>query len=265
MYLLIATAVLCFACSCNEAKTNNNIENNNIIQVDENSEEAIPQGAKTLMKVYPNKVKGYADGKLIMANGSTILYDDGKKKDFLKMLDNSDPEDMFNMQYKTNGIPGYLEDAGRSRSEQLFKSMYGKSEAEVRKNLVQVNWFGKKVLFTKVNGAADSLRTVAAELAKLPSEYKKYLPTAGTFNWRAVRGANRLSSHSYGIAIDINTKYSNYWLWENKGAKETDRIKYNNRIPEEIVRVFEKHGFVWGGRWYHYDTMHFEFRPELLK
>ena len=26
----------------------------------------------------------------------------------------------------------------------------------------------------------------------------------------------------------------------------------------------EKHGFIWGGRWYHYDTMHFEYRPELL-
>ena len=32
----------------------------------------------------------------------------------------------------------------------------------------------------------------------------------------------------------------------------------------EIVRIFEKHGFIWGGRWYHYDTMHFEYRPELL-
>ena len=31
----------------------------------------------------------------------------------------------------------------------------------------------------------------------------------------------------------------------------------------EIVRIFEKHGFIWGGRWYHYDTMHFEYRPEL--
>jgi peptidoglycan LD-endopeptidase CwlK len=30
------------------------------------------------------------------------------------------------------------------------------------------------------------------------------------------------------------------------------------------VRVFEKHGFIWGGRWYHYDTMHFEYRPELI-
>ncbi len=32
----------------------------------------------------------------------------------------------------------------------------------------------------------------------------------------------------------------------------------------EIVRIFEKHGFIWGGRWYHYDTMHFEYRPELV-
>ncbi len=35
------------------------------------------------------------------------------------------------------------------------------------------------------------------------------------------------------------------------------------QIPMEIVRIFEKHGFIWGGRWHHYDTMHFEYRPEL--
>jgi peptidoglycan LD-endopeptidase CwlK len=32
----------------------------------------------------------------------------------------------------------------------------------------------------------------------------------------------------------------------------------------EIVAIFEKHGFIWGGKWYHYDTMHFEYRPELM-
>ncbi len=32
----------------------------------------------------------------------------------------------------------------------------------------------------------------------------------------------------------------------------------------EIVKELEKYGFIWGGRWYHYDTMHFEYRPELL-
>ena len=42
------------------------------------------------------------------------------------------------------------------------------------------------------------------------------------------------------------------------------RYAYRNRIPWEIVEVFEKHGFVWGGKWYHYDTMHFEYRPEII-
>ena len=30
------------------------------------------------------------------------------------------------------------------------------------------------------------------------------------------------------------------------------------------LEIFERHGFIWGGKWYHYDTMHFEYRPELL-
>jgi hypothetical protein len=75
-----------------------------------------------------------------------------------------------------------------------------------------------------------------------------------------ISGTRRLSAHSFGIAIDINTAYSNYWKWDrvSKG-----KIRYTNTIPREIVDVFEKHGFIWGGRWYHYDTMHFEYRPEI--
>ena len=42
------------------------------------------------------------------------------------------------------------------------------------------------------------------------------------------------------------------------------RIPYKNEIPWEIVRIFERHGFIWGGKWYHYDTMHFEYRPEII-
>ena len=54
--------------------------------------------------------------------------------------------------------------------------------------------------------------------------------------------------------------FSDYWYWRpHDGA-----IVYRNRMPEEIVAIFEKHGFIWGGKWYHFDTMHFEFRPELL-
>ena len=73
-----------------------------------------------------------------------------------------------------------------------------------------------------------------------------------------------MSAHSYGIAIDICVGFSDYWLWDNPEKSETDSILYRNRIPAEIVHVFEKHGFISGARWYHYDTMHFEFRPDLL-
>ncbi len=68
--------------------------------------------------------------------------------------------------------------------------------------------------------------------------------------------------HSFGIAIDINVNHSNYWKWSNKTT--ADSIPYINKIPFEIVKIFEKHGFIWGGKWYHYDTMHFEYRPELM-
>ena len=30
------------------------------------------------------------------------------------------------------------------------------------------------------------------------------------------------------------------------------------------VDAFEAEGFIWGGRWYHFDSLHFEYRPELI-
>lgn len=228
------------------------------------AQSGIPQGAKILLTAYPQQIKTYQNGYLIMADGSRILYDDGKKKSFVEKLDNSDPEDMFSFKYDRRAqIPEYLQDAGRSRSEVLFKKMYGSTEAEVRKNLVKVDWFGEKVAFTRVNGAAEHLRSVASDLAKQP-ELKKYLKSSGSFYWRKVRGANRLSAHSYGIAFDIGVKHSDYWLWKNPKKGETEHIAYANQIPQKLVQIFEKHGFIWGGRWYHYDTMHFEYRPEIL-
>lgn len=107
------------------------------------------------------------------------------------------------------------------------------------------------------------MRKVAEEIAAYP-ELKKYVDCSGTFYWRPVRGAQRLSAHSYGIAIDIGVKSSDYWLWKNPKASETSKILYANRMPRKLVEIFERHGFIWGGASYHYDTMHFEYRPEII-
>jgi hypothetical protein len=71
-----------------------------------------------------------------------------------------------------------------------------------------------------------------------------------------------VSAHGHGIAIDVALKRAPYW--RDAKPEPTGGIAFKNEIPIEIVRIFERHGFVWGGRWYHYDTMHFEYRPELV-
>jgi hypothetical protein len=97
----------------------------------------------------------------------------------------------------------------------------------------------------------------------LPKPLQQFVRNpAGTFNWRPIAGTNRLSVHSFAAAIDINLDRADYWRWS--GAKPGNVPRFRNRIPVEIADVFERHGFIWGGRWYHYDTMHFEYRPELI-
>jgi hypothetical protein len=149
----------------------------------------------------------------------------------------------------------------------LYLNLYGLNAAAVQKDLVSVRWVdGGVISFNRRYGAADALKNVVTQLKLLIATnptYKKYLyqPLGGTFEWRYIAHEKNLSMHSFGIAIDINTTYSNYWLWET-GADGV--LHYKNRIPPIIAEIFEKNGFVWGGKWYHYDTMHFEYRPELL-
>jgi D-alanyl-D-alanine carboxypeptidase len=61
---------------------------------------------------------------------------------------------------------------------------------------------------------------------------------------------------------DIAEAHTHYWLWSK--AAPDGHVPYKNEVPIEIVQIFERHGFIWGGRWYHYDTMHFEYRPEII-
>lgn len=64
------------------------------------------------------------------------------------------------------------------------------------------------------------------------------------------RFANRdptagLSHHSWGVAVDVN-------VTENPLGGEP-------RLDRQVVEVFERWGFTWGGRWLVPDGMHFEF------
>lgn len=221
-----------------------------------------------LVRSYPDKVSGYDNEFLILKNGMRFRISDGRNnKTFEELLEKPDIDDMFYARYPMGEIPkqpATNADPGRVRFEPLFIAMYGDcNKNEVSKNLRAIKWIpkhgGGSVKITAVNGVADALEAVSNELDALPDDLIIYLkPSSGTYNCRKIARSNAKSMHAYGAAIDINAKYSNYWRWSRGESR------WQNQIPIDIVRVFEKHGFIWGGYWYHYDTMHFEYRPELL-
>jgi hypothetical protein len=112
-----------------------------------------------------------------------------------------------------------------------------------------------------VNDIAERLMQVSKEIDALDPVIKRAAyPIAGVLSCRPVADTGAMSMHGYAAAIDLNLSYSDYWLWKAKSKI----IPYQNRMPRQIVEIFERYGFIWGGKWYHYDTMHFEYRPELL-
>ena len=109
--------------------------------------------------------------------------------------------------------------------------------------------------------------------AKVNSAVNKWVSSINSidgWNWRNIASAESRSFHSYGAAIDILPKslggLETYWLWTAKSFPEWWAIPYTKRLhpPDEVVKIFESFGFVWGGKWRYYDTMHFEYRPEIF-
>jgi hypothetical protein len=240
---------------------------------------------EALRASYPQFDLKLENNKLVFPDGTAIPFDDGIAKTSQALLEDADIFDMFFYRYpslesrqgkasgnKTAGLTlpasiPYPEDPGRIRNDRFFMAMYGANEDAVRRKLAPVKWIpsanGPTLMVTTVNGVNKAAQAVSDELDKRPELWQYLLQPGGSFMWRPIAGTNRLSVHSFAAAIDINVARSDYWRYTVKN--ESDEVAYRNRIPAEIVEIFEGHGFIWGGWWYHFDTMHFEYRPEILR
>lgn len=190
-------------------------------------------------------------------------YDDGRRKTTAERIAQPDVEDIFALRYPTGAIQPVVDpehDPGRVRLEPLFAATYGATASAVSAALVPVDFAGHKVSFHR--RAAPALARVASRLDALvrnDASLGRYLRSlGGTFAARKIAGTEQTSAHAWGIAIDLDTTMSDYW------RNQSGPVVWRNRIPQSIVDAFEAEGFVWGGRWFHYDTMHFEYRPELF-
>jgi len=225
-----------------------------------------------LVAAYPDKLASYTDNELIWKDGSRMpLGEKRPNRPFAELLDQGGIRDQFAIPYPLATVPfrapATNEDPGRIRNEAFFVKMYGDCrKGEVTPKLRAISWLpkhgGGTVRATTINGVAEQLERVSAELDLLPAAMIQFLvPMSGIYNCRPIAQTNRLSVHAFGAAIDINAKYGDYWLW---AKRPNGAITWRNQIPEKIVEIFERHGFIWGGRWYHFDSLHFEYRPELI-
>jgi hypothetical protein len=172
-------------------------------------------------------------------------------RSFAERLEHPTLADMFSIRYRTGPIAPVTEvdhDPGRIRLTPLFAAAYPAGK------LVSARFFGHRVRVQPKVAAA--LARVEKRLSSVTAARPFVAKLGGAYNDRAIAGTDRKSAHAWGIAIDLDPDLSYYWRWERHGWK--------NRLPQSVVDAFEAEGFIWGGRWYHFDTMHFEYRPELL-
>ena len=129
------------------------------------------------------------------------------------------------------------------------------------------------VIFQELYKAAYPIeRMVLIDEYDADDEASMRANNTSAFNFRPASGMRRLSSHSTGMAIDINPLYNplvkerggrTLFYPSNAGAY-IDRTKY---FPYKIekgdlcYRLFKKYGFSWGGDWRRSkDYHHFEKR-----
>ncbi|MDF2673328.1 MAG: family metallopeptidase [Clostridiales bacterium] len=225
-----------------------------------------------IMMAYPEyvaSVEKNTNGSVyaVMKSGAKLLYDDKQNKSYDEKLNNPDIQDMMEQLYPLNDIEDLLEknyDPGRIRVYPLLKLAYGGSEKQVQSNLIKVKMGHTNCQFNKSNKAAEALKSVMGELIPMANSrrdiYSCVFPQSGTFNYRIIAGTNRLSPHSFGIAIDLASNKWDYWKWTGR----TNGEKRLDAYPREIVKIFEKNNFIWGGKWGHFDILHFEYRPEII-
>ena len=157
----------------------------------------------------------------------------------------------------------------------LYKELFAiTAKKSAKKQLTEVRLCGHYI--TVHHNIAEKIRLIDSKihlLAKTDPEVRSYLKNISSieaFNWRNIAGSDHKSNHSFGIAIDILPKKYHkktiYWSWEQEKNRDWMLLPQSRlwAPPDPVVKIFLEERFIWGGNWDKYDTMHFEYRPELI-
>ncbi len=148
------------------------------------------------------------------------------------------------------------------------------SPGETASRISRVRFLGWPVDVHEI--AAPALREVSREVeaaGKTDASVAAFISgiaSVSGFNYRNIAGTPNRSYHGFGLAVDITpVSYGGketYWRWAMAKGEDWWAVPYTRRwmVPQPVVQAFERNGFVWGGKWTFFDTMHFEYRPEVV-
>jgi hypothetical protein len=218
----------------------------------------------------------WANGRLL-PHGKRDQWEDYASHRFyayrpgLPPLRQVDPADASRLE---NYVSGMAEDPPARDSDFLDALYRAETRAETEARITAYSFLGFR---TRVHAdIVGALERVEAEITSLVEgepgvgSFLETLRLVGGFSWRVIAGTGTRSYHSYGVAVDLIPQYYGrkhaYWRWAMEaGVEAWWAVPYERRWmpPLSVIEVFEKHGFVWGGKWLFFDTIHFEYRPEI--
>ena len=148
------------------------------------------------------------------------------------------------------------------------------NQRETEKNMERITFLGKQAKIHKlIKEKTAIVEERIFEAAKTDPQIQAWINSIHIlegYGWRNIAQTRSRSYHSYGLAIDLLPKSlgkkQTYWLWTSQYREDWWNVSYNERYhpPEAVIKAFEDNGFIWGGKWPLFDTMHFEYRPEIL-
>ena len=165
---------------------------------------------------------------------------------------------------------------GPSSSQFFYDLLYDCATRErVEKHIAAVSFLGKKTnVHSRIAGVLKKVEAEILSAAETSADVRDFVNTlasADSYNWREIRDSGNRSFHSIGIAIDVLPRgwgsKNIYWAWRRDVDPENwMMLPLEDRWmpPDEVIRVFERNGFIWGGSWMIWDNMHFEYRPEVI-
>jgi len=230
-------------------------------------------------KAYPDKIGDvrFVDNDWTMlVNGERFFFANGRflPEELRHQWQEFDPYDFY--VYPWVGTARERQAALRNPvrsvgSAFLFDTLYFSPSKEAsRDQQVHIVFLGVELLVNRhIEHLLDRVQNrvlAIAETDPLVREWMADLRGYGWY-WRYIAGTNRRSLHSYGIAIDLLPTdlkgRQSYWQWDS-GRRRGINLDNYYKPPGEVVSAFEFYGFLWGGNWSLIDTMHFEYRPEIL-